>query len=389
MSDQEYIYNHEDIVLQCTKEAVQQKKNQDVKGQMIKALEKITPFKEQLKKEKTKNAKLLETTETIKKLLSYGFKYEKEVFQLEGSAHALINLLENKYRRATEKILERETKVNSPTLNYFRYFNATYLLMDFFFNEAKEERHHIDKIHFYAFDNDPKEEIYKSFLTFLSSYFFTKTIGMVERDYFSQFGIIKTNSQIEEDLDNNLNLQRHSLLTVPYFKKSFSKELEHKDLIDSYTKEWVLINLFKSFSAYRQKIREKVPRIHQFVIEKNDFLKLPEIRKDLFHKNIYLRSDYSEYLKGATTKQDNSAYYEALDKVDSALRTIYSYSSDLYSKKLKFVTTLDFTNSYYEPPRNTLEYSLNTLKCELFLSKASHYFTNFLSRDIYVNLEKF
>ncbi len=388
MSDQEYIYNHEDIVFQCAKEAVQQKKNQDVKGQIAKALEKITPFKEQLKKEKTKNAKLLETAETIKKLLSYGFRYEKEFFQLEGSTHALINLLENKYRRATEKILKRETNIDAITLNYFRYFNASHLLMDFFFNEAKEERHHIDKIYFYAFDNDPKEEIYQSFLTFLSSYFFTKTIGIAKRDYFSQFGI-GTDSQTEEDLNNNLNLQRHSLLTVPYFKKSFSKELAHKDLIDSYTKEWVLINLFKSFSAYRQKIRQKAPRIHQFVIEKNDFLKLPEIKKNLFHKNIYLKSDYLKYLKGATTKQDNSAYYEALDKVDSALKAIYSYSSDLYSKKLKFVTTLDFTNSHHEPPRNTLEYSLNTLKCELFLSKASHYFTNFLSRDIYVNLEKF
>ncbi len=132
-------------------------------------------------------------------------------------------------------------------LNYFKYFNATNLLMDYFFNEAKEERHHINKIHFYAFENDLKEEVYKDFTYFLGKYVFKEKSYFEPDDYMSKFFFIFRTDLKEEYMAKNLNLQRHSLMTVPYFKKSFSKGLERLDMIDSYTKEWILINLLKTF----------------------------------------------------------------------------------------------------------------------------------------------
>ncbi|GAA7771718.1 hypothetical protein JP0171_14800 [Helicobacter pylori] len=272
-------------------------------------------------------------------------------------------------------------------LNYFKYFNATNLLMDYFFNEAKEERHHINKIHFYAFENDPKEEVYKDFTYFLGKYVFKEKSYFEPDDYMSKFFFIFRTDLKEEYMAKNLNLQRHSLMTVPYFKKSFSKGLERLDMIDSYTKEWILINLIKTFCNCRQKDYSKAPRIHKFVIEKDNFLKLPEISKDLFHKNLRLVSE--DLLKLKLAEDTKIAYLETLDKVDNALKVVYHRSNDLYSRELKFITTLDFSNSHYEPTRDALEYSLNTLKCELYLSKTSHYFAHFLSRDIYVNDQKF
>ncbi|WP_120897921.1 hypothetical protein [Helicobacter pylori] len=381
--------DHGSIIKQCVKEIAQQKKVQDIKGQITTAVEKIASLKEQLQKEKTKNAQALNTLQTIKRLLT-SFKYEEEFFQLEGSNYAYYKLFTNRQQLFALNIIKKQTNIDSPTLNYFRYFNATNLLMDFFFNEARQERHHIDKIHFYAFENDPKEEIYDNFKNFLTDYFFTPLSNNEEEmDYMSKFFFINTTLIDQEPneekkqqlLANNLNLQRHSLMTIPHFKKSFSKALENRDLIDSYTKEWILINLFKAFSTHQQKMKKQAPRIHKFVIEKNDFLKLIKNSQALFHQNLILMP--------LTTNQDNTAYYRALDDVDSALKMVYSYSNNLYSRELKFVTTLDFSNSHYEPPRDALEYSLNTLKCELYLSKTSHHFAHFLSRDLYVNSDKF
>ncbi|WQS28857.1 hypothetical protein KVE05_00630 [Helicobacter pylori] len=311
-------------------------------------------------------------------------KPEEEFFQLKGATYAYSNILKND---ADFKQVWKKTLINQPIYSYFKYFNATNLLMDFFFNEAKEERHQINKIHFYAFENDPKEEIYKKFTHFLQKYVFEKEGPFKTNDYISQFFFIFHTDQEAKDLIKNLNLQRHSLMTVPYFKKSFSKALEHRDLIDSYTKEWILINLLKAFCHCRQKNNKQVPRIHKFVIEKNDFLKLPEISKDLFHKNLLLTPQDLILLE--SEENAKIAYFEALDKIDEALKVVYHRTNNLYSKELKFATTLDFSNRHYDPPRDPLEYSLNTLKCELYLSKTSHYFVNFLNRDIYVNAQSF
>lgn len=114
------------IIKKCVKEIAQQKKAQDIKGQITTAVEKIASLKEQLQKEKTKNAQALNTIQTIKRLLT-SFKYEKEFFQLEGSNHAYYKLFTNKQQLFALNRIKEQTKINinRPMLNYFRYFNAT------------------------------------------------------------------------------------------------------------------------------------------------------------------------------------------------------------------------------------------------------------------------
>lgn len=139
----------------------------------------------------------------------------------------------------------------------------------------------LKKTHRYAFlktlGSQTLQDLTDDFKNFLTDYFFTPLSNNEEEmDYMSEFFFINTTLIVQEPneerkqqlLANNLNLQRHSLMTVPHFKKSFSKELENRDLIDSYTKEWILTNLFKAFSTHQQKMNKQAPRIHKFVIEK-------------------------------------------------------------------------------------------------------------------------
>lgn len=100
-----------DKIKQCVKEIAQQKKVQDIKGQITKAVEKIASLKEQLQKEKTKNAQALNTIQTIKRLLT-SFKYEKEFFQLEGSNHAYYKLFTNKQQLFALNRIKEQTKIN-------------------------------------------------------------------------------------------------------------------------------------------------------------------------------------------------------------------------------------------------------------------------------------